>query len=52
MVGEAQTYTGDLGFLAGRDVDVALLDDPDCVAAMREFQRRYPEVWSEDIGGR
>ena len=23
-----------------------------CIAAMQEFQRRYPEVWSEDIGGR
>jgi cytosine/creatinine deaminase len=52
VVGEAETYEGDLGFLAGRGVDVALLDDPDCVAAMREFQRRYPQVWSEDIGGR
>jgi hypothetical protein len=29
-----------------------LLDDPDCVAVMTEFQDRYPDVWSEDIGGR
>jgi hypothetical protein len=29
-----------------------LLDDPGCIAAMEEFQVRYPEVWSEDIGGR
>jgi len=52
VVGEAETYEGDLGFLAGRGVEVVLLDDPDCVAAMREFQERYPEIWSEDIGGR
>jgi creatinine deaminase len=52
VVGEAETFAGDLGFLAGRGVDVVLLGDPDCVAAMREFQRRYPQVWSEDIGGR
>jgi cytosine deaminase len=52
VVGEAETYAGDLGFLAGRGVQVVLLGDVDCVAAMREFQRRYPEVWSEDIGGR
>ena len=38
--------------LAGRGVEVVLLGDEDCVAAMREFQRRYPDVWSEDIGGR
>jgi hypothetical protein len=29
-----------------------LLDDPACMAAMQEFQERYPAVWSEDIGGR
>src|SRR5271170_3484240 len=52
VVGEAETYEGDLGFLAGRGVDIVLLDDPDCKAAMREFQERYPQVWSEDIGGR
>src|ERR1700684_4552133 len=52
VVGEAETYAGDLGFLADRGVQVVLLEDPGCVAAMREFQQRYPEVWSEDIGGR
>jgi cytosine/creatinine deaminase len=52
VVGEAQTYPGDLGFLAGRGVEIVLLDDEGCMAVMREFQQRYPEVWSEDIGGR
>ncbi len=52
VVGEAETFEGDLGFLADRGVEIVLLQDEDCVAAMREFQRRYPEVWSEDIGGR
>jgi cytosine deaminase len=52
VVGEAETYEGDLDFLAGRGVQIVLLDDPDCIAVMREFQRRYPLVWSEDIGGR
>jgi cytosine/creatinine deaminase len=52
VVGEAETFAGDLDFLAGRGVEVLLLDDPDCKAAMREFQERYPQVWSEDIGGR
>ena len=52
VVGEAQTFEGDLGFLAGRGVEIVLLEDEGCVAAMREFQQRYPEVWSEDIGGR
>jgi creatinine deaminase len=52
VVGEAQTYLGDLGFLTDRGVEIVLLDDDGCVAVMREFQQRYPQVWSEDIGGR
>jgi creatinine deaminase len=52
VVGEAQTFEGDLGFLADRGVEIVLLDDEGCMAAMQEFQRRYPEIWSEDIGGR
>lgn len=52
VVGEAQTFAGDLGFLASRGVDMVLLGDDRCVAVMKEFQERYPEVWSEDIGGR
>jgi cytosine/creatinine deaminase len=52
VVGEAQTFAGDLGFLADRGVEIILLDDPGCIAAMQEFQRRYPQIWSEDIGGR
>ena len=52
VVGEATTYEGDLGFLAGRGVEIVLLDDPACQAVMREFQERHPHIWSEDIGGR
>jgi len=52
VVGEAETFAGDLGFLAGRGVEIVLLGDENCVAAMREFQQSYPQVWSEDIGGR
>jgi cytosine/creatinine deaminase len=52
VVGEARTFAGDLDFLRARGVEIELLDDPACVAAMEEFQTRYPKVWSEDIGGR
>jgi creatinine deaminase len=52
VVGEAETFVGDLDYLAVKGVDVLLLDDPDCKAAMREFQERYPQIWTEDIGGR
>jgi creatinine deaminase len=52
VVGEARTFPGDLGFLRERGVEVVLLDDSSCAAVMEEFQARYPQVWSEDIGGR
>jgi cytosine/creatinine deaminase len=52
VVGEARTFAGDLDFLRSKGVEIVLLDDPGCIAAMEEFQTRYPEVWSEDIGGR
>jgi len=52
VVGEAETFAGDLGFLADRGVAVTLLNDERCQSVMREFQERYPAVWSEDIGGR
>lgn len=52
VVGEATTFAGDLDFLAGRGVEVVLADDDRCKAVMAEFQQRYPEIWSEDIGGR
>ena len=52
VVGEARTFEGDLGFLRAQGVEVILLDEPACVAAMEEFQQRFPQVWSEDIGGR
>lgn len=52
VIGEATTFAGDPEFLARHGVEVVLLDDEGCMAAMREFQEHYPEVWSEDIGGR
>jgi cytosine deaminase len=52
VVGEATTFAGDLEFLRKHGVTVMLVDDERCQAVMREFQERYPEVWSEDIGGR
>lgn len=52
VVGEATTFAGDLDFLEKHGVEVVLLEDERAIALMREFQARYPEVWSEDIGGR
>jgi cytosine/creatinine deaminase len=52
VVGEAQTFAGDLRFLSDRGVETVLLEDERCMALMRKFQEQYPQLWSEDIGGR
>jgi cytosine deaminase len=44
VVGEAETFAGDLDFLVNQGVSVTLLDDERCRAVMREFQDRYPAV--------
>ncbi|MFI6287817.1 nucleoside deaminase [Streptomyces sp. NPDC051018] len=50
VVGEAVTFAGDLGVFKRRGIEVVLLDDGRCRDLMEEFQRRYPQVWAEDIG--
>src|SRR6202167_4244804 len=37
VVGEARTFPGDLEFLRGQGVEIVLLDDSACIAAMEEF---------------
>ncbi|WP_432125974.1 nucleoside deaminase [Streptomyces sp. bgisy082] len=50
VVGEAETFHGGHDWLAGHGVEVVVLDDPECVALMREFIATRPELWHEDIG--
>ncbi|MFI8206119.1 nucleoside deaminase [Streptomyces sp. NPDC085937] len=50
VIGEADTFHGGHDWLAEHGVEVVVLDDPECVAMMREFVARYPELWGEDIG--
>ncbi|MFJ6250283.1 MULTISPECIES: nucleoside deaminase [unclassified Streptomyces] len=44
VAGEAETFRG------GHGVGVLVLDDPACVALVREFVAARPELWNEDIG--
>ncbi|MFI0988708.1 nucleoside deaminase [Streptomyces exfoliatus] len=50
VVGEAETFHGGHDWLAEHGVEVVVLDDPECVALMREFIQRDPALWNEDIG--
>lgn len=50
VIGEARTFEGGHAWLAGHGVRVTVLDDPECVALMRDFIAASPELWGEDIG--
>lgn len=49
VVGEDKNFDGNIGFLSERGVEVALLQDPDCIGLMGRFIREHPEIWNEDI---
>ncbi|MGW0149654.1 nucleoside deaminase [Streptomyces sp. NPDC003333] len=50
VIGEAVTFRGGHDWLAEHGVEIVLLDDPECVALMRDFVARRPDLWHEDIG--
>lgn len=50
VIGEADTFPGELEWLRSRGVEVIVLDDDRCKTLMTSFQTRYPAVWAEDIG--
>lgn len=50
VIGEAETFVGGHDWLAEHGVEIVILDDPECVAMMREFENEHPDVWAEDIG--
>jgi len=50
VVGESQSFLGEEEWLSSRGVRIEVVQDPRCVALMREFMRRHPALWAEDIG--
>ncbi|GGY05788.1 nucleoside deaminase [Streptomyces hiroshimensis] len=52
VIGEARTFDGGRAWLAEHGVQIVVLDDPECVALMRDFIEARPELWLEDIGQR
>jgi cytosine deaminase len=50
IVGENVTFTGEEGLLRSRGVTVEVLQDPRCIALMRDFILKHPTLWNEDIG--
>ncbi len=50
VVGENLSFMGEEEWLRSHGVSVEVLQDPECVALMREFVAARPELWNEDIG--
>lgn len=50
VIGENQTFMGEEALLRVRGVTVEVVQDPTCIALMREFIASKPELWNEDIG--
>ena len=50
VIGENRTFQGREDWMKTEGIAVVNLDDPRCVALMREFIAQRPELWNEDIG--
>jgi cytosine deaminase len=51
VIGDRETYPGDVEFLLARGMSVTLLDDPDCIALMRRFIAERPDLWQRVTAG-
>jgi cytosine deaminase len=50
IVGEAETFLGARDLLASKGIEVVDLDLAECKGMMRDFIRKKPRLWDEDIG--
>jgi cytosine/creatinine deaminase len=50
VVGENITFQGPEDYARSQGVSVEILQDPQCIALMRDFIAAHPDLWNEDIG--
>lgn len=50
VIGENRNFLGAEDLFRANGVNVAVLDDQECVEMMRRFIAEHPELWKEDIG--
>ncbi len=50
VVGENVTFLGAEDWLRSNGVEIEVLNDPECIAMMRDFTQASPHLWDEDIG--
>jgi creatinine deaminase len=50
VIGEHTTFRGPEDYVRSRGVELTILNDPTCIALMRDFIAAHPDLWNEDIG--
>ncbi|MCG8511792.1 MAG: nucleoside deaminase [Rhodospirillales bacterium] len=50
IIGENENFRGPEEYLRSRGVEVEVVNDPSCIAIMKQFVEEHTELWSEDIG--
>jgi cytosine deaminase len=50
VIGENVTFRGAEDYLMTEGVELEILQDEQCIALMREFIDKHPQLWNEDIG--
>lgn len=50
VIGENSNFRGPEDYLASRGVELEVLDNAECVRLLKDFIRKHPALWHEDIG--
>lgn len=50
IIGENKNFRGAEDLFRSSGVGLRVLDDPECIALMRDFITAHPDLWNEDIG--
>lgn len=50
VIGENRNFLGAEDLFRQHGIELMILDDAECVAMMRDFIARHPDLWNEDIG--
>lgn len=50
VIGENVTFFGDEEHLRSRNVELEVVNEPECIELMTKFIADRPDLWNEDIG--
>src|SRR6266404_1450186 len=50
VIGENRTFQGAEDLFAKHGVVCVVMQDRECIAMMRDFIQKHPDLWNEDIG--